>query len=336
MFRLQSQCVTLNLSPENCRTDASVQSQCDKERYMTERRQTKRCPVCDDGQEYYFHYAEYDYYRCSSCGLVSTLPVPTEAEIEAHYRRKFEQGNYSLLLRYRDEYRTVYKTFVNVLEHGLKKKGTTLQGKRILDIGCFTGDLLLLLSEKGADVYGLELQSEAVALANDLLPGRIYQADVYGTSFPRMQFDIITFTGLIEHLVEPVKLVRRVYELLAPGGLALLQTPDSGSLPAKLLQKYWPPYMPVEHIHLFTRKSIAVLLEQNNFTGLAFKRHIKKLPLSYVYQMFQNFGPEFYRLLTPLYRVCPSRLKAMSLPFYGGEMIATAWKAEAPLAKRDY
>lgn len=302
---------------------------------MIERQETKRCPVCDGCQEYYFNYAGYDYQRCSYCGLVSTIPLPTEQQIEEHYRRKFEQGNYELLMRYRNEYRSVYKTFVDVLENRLNEKGETLQGKKILDVGCFTGELLLLLSEKGADVYGLELQSEAVVLANNLLPGRIYQADVYGTSFPLMQFDIITFTGLVEHLVEPVKLVTRVHELLAPGGLALLQTPDSGSLPAKLLQKYWPPYMPVEHIHLFTRKSITVMLGNSNFTGLVFCRHIKKLPISYVYQMFQNFGPEFYRLLTPLYNVFPAALKAASLPFYGGEMIATAWKPDMSPAKED-
>ena len=286
------------------------------------------CIVCNESQYHYFSYSGYQYYRCGVCGHVSTLPLPEEAEIEKHYKNKFENGNYSLLLEYKDDYSVVYLDFIKAIDSQLEKAGQTLQGKKVLDIGCFTGDLLCLMQQRGADVYGLELQPEAVELANEVLPGRVYRADVYGNTFPQLPFDIITFTGLIEHLVDPIKLVKRVYELLNPGGLILLQTPNSGSLPALLLQKYWPPYAPVEHIHLFSEKSIRITLGKNGFRDIVYKRHWKKLPITYVYRMLQNFGPEFKKMLNPFYNICPSRIREMSLSFYAGEMVVTARKPD--------
>ncbi|MBI4697985.1 MAG: class I SAM-dependent methyltransferase [Nitrospirae bacterium] len=284
------------------------------------------CQVCKRLQKHYFDYANYHYCRCPYCGLVSTLPIPERTEIERHYEKRFNTGNYSLLSSYRKEYRQVYLDFVGALNSRLWSCGKTLRGQKILDIGCFTGDLLLLLQEKGADVYGIELQPDAVAIANTMLPGRIFMSDVYEDNFPQEQYDIITLTGVIEHLIDPVGLIQRVFELLTPGGFILLQTPNSGSFIARIMGKYWPPYAPVEHIHLFSRRSMRMVLEKSGFRDVVFKRHMKKLPIAYVYQMLNNFGPEFHRLLAPLYNLCSSRIKGKSFIFYAGEMIATAVK----------
>jgi len=91
-----------------------------------------------------------------------------------------------------------------------------------------------------------------------------------------------------------------------------------------VLRKFWPPYAPVEHIHLFTRRGIRLLLEANGFRILDTRSHWKKLPVSYVYNMLQNFGPEFHRLLKPLYSVLPRFVRNAVLPFYIGEMIVVA------------
>jgi cyclopropane fatty-acyl-phospholipid synthase-like methyltransferase len=55
---------------------------------------------------------------------------------------------------------------------------TIRPGERVLDVGCFTGELLVLLADRGAAVYGVELQAEAVKLANERLGGRVVQTDI--------------------------------------------------------------------------------------------------------------------------------------------------------------
>lgn len=287
---------------------------------------TKSCLVCQHEQLFQFKKRGFDYYRCTSCGLLSTFPLPDGATIEAHYAKAFIEGNYGLSRFYMKDYMRIYNDFVKKLEHTLQSYNMKLSGSKVLDIGCFTGELLELLQEKGADVYGLELQEEAVAIANRKLPGRVIKADVFSNVFPETRFDVIIMAGLIEHVVDPTTLLKRSYEMLRPGGVLMLQTPNSSSLLARMFGKYWPPCAPVEHIHLFSKNSIRKHLGTIGFKDISFKTHWKMLPIAYVYNNFKSFGQEFFKLLAPLYRVLPQFILNRCLPFYIGEFIVFARK----------
>jgi SAM-dependent methyltransferase len=260
--------------------------------------------------------AGWRYLKCTRCGLLCSDPLPTRDQIEAHYRAKFQRGNYHTARVYEADYRRIHQSLARVV--------APQRGERILDVGCFTGELLQILAADGADVYGLELQTEAVQIANQRLPGRVFQADVNGTSFPQDMYDVITMMGLIEHVTDPRAFVRRAAELLKPRGRLVFQTPDAGSVPARILRSAWPPLAPVEHIHLFSRAALKGLLESEGFTDVTFKCHVKRLPVGYVYAMLANFGGRRWQsLFRPVYTL----LGNTALPFYVGEFIATARKA---------
>ena len=280
------------------------------------------CIVCRASQHEHVRAGVFSYARCERCKLVSSVPLPTEAEIVAHYARKFGDGNYELIRRFAPQYRRVYRQFVEILARMVDLRN----GPRVLDVGCFTGDLLVMLRERGADVYGLELQREAVEIAARALPGRIFRADVAGSSFPPGPFDVVVASGLIEHVTDPVALLRRLHDLLRPGGVLLIETPDSGSAPAHVLGRYWPPYAPIEHIHLFSKRSLLRALA-GSFVDVRVRPHWKHLPVEYVYEMMANFGPALRRVVAPLYEVLPGFARRAALPFYVGEMIVTARRA---------
>lgn len=184
----------------------------------------------------------------------------------------------------------------------------------MLDIGTFKGEFLEVVREMGANVYGLELQREAVEIAHQKLPGRVIKADVHDTQYPQTDFDLITLSGLIEHVVDPGRMLKRVFELLKPGGLIMLQTPNSASLLARLMRQYWPPYSPVERIYLFGREALERSLTQHGFERIEYHPHVKWLAVEYIYEQFQNFGPEFYRLLRPAYRLLPGFGRRLTIP----------------------
>lgn len=286
---------------------------------------TSRCIVCGGEQRGVFRKDDWWYCRCARCGLVSQLPLPDATTILEHYRRGFAAGNYRLLLDSAERYRPVYESYAA----RLGRLVALHQGARILDVGCFTGELLCILRDAGADVYGLELQPEAAAIAAERLPGRVFQALVEGTDFPQGDYDAITLLAVIEHVVDPVALLRRCGELLRPGGVLMVQTPDSGSALARVTGKHWPPLTPVEHLHLFSGRSLRQLLMQLGLVDLRLHRHVKRLPLEYVFEMMRSYGPQWRRLMAPLYRLLPAPLRRVGLPFYGGEMIATARRASA-------
>lgn len=240
---------------------------------------------------------------------------------------KFKKGNYKLLRSYAKKYETIYKQFSEILLNELQKdtKKNSTKKLKILDVGCFTGEFLEIMQKKGADVYGLELQKEAVAIANKKLPGRIFKNDIMNDEIPAQQFDVITLFGLIEHVTDPKKLLKKSFHHVKKGGIIMIQTPNSSSLLARILQKYWPPYAPIEHVHLFGEKSIYKALKDSGFTVTLFKPHWKKLPLGYVYEMLQNYGPEFHRIVKPFEPILKPFFQ-LSFRFYVGEMIVIARK----------
>lgn len=283
----------------------------------------KICPVCHKKQKLIFLYQKFYYYRCGNCQLVSAYPLPTPEMITTHYAGKFKKGNYEILHKYPRQYIQVYADFVKILYKRLHESdGMTLKGKKILDIGCFTGDFLQLLQKEGSNVYGLELQNDAVRIADKKLPGRILQADIMSYKFREEQYDIITLLGIVEHVIDPLSLLRKSFQLLKKGGIIMIQTPNSSSLLARLAGKYWPPYSPVEHIHIFSKKGLRQALETCGFNDQIYQPHWKKLPVGYVYNNLNNFGPEFHRILKPFDSLLNN--SRLILPFYGGEMLVTA------------
>jgi 2-polyprenyl-3-methyl-5-hydroxy-6-metoxy-1,4-benzoquinol methylase len=258
-----------------------------------------------------------------NCRLTSHLPFPDDATIVAYYRRKLESGNYHLLSEFASQYLRIYRDYAARLRRVISFHPSP----RILDVGCFTGDFLSILKDEGADVYGLELQEEAVKVANRRHPGRVFQARVEGTEFPQGPYDAITLMAVIEHVSEPRKLVQSCVRLLKPGGVMMLETPNTGSTLCRMLGRYWPPYAPIEHLNLFSARSLRMLLTDSGLRDIRVESHWKNLPIEYVYQMMQNYGPELRRILTPLYKASPAFIRNAALPFYVGEMIVTARKA---------
>ncbi len=289
------------------------------------------CIVCASPMRLIFNRGEFSYYRCSSCRMVTTLPYPTFPQIEEHYKGGFEKGNYGVALKQGESiYQNATKNFVNAIEFHLSKYNLSFDGSKVLDIGCFTGEFLYQVKQRGADVYGIELQDDVVKIANQRLCGRVIQGNILTeTPFPNAHFDIVILSGVIEHVTDPVSLLRKSNDLLKPGGFLVIESPNASSYFARMMKKTWPPFTPVEHIHIFSRRSLCLSLDRLEFKVRIVKQHWKKLTFGYVYEMLKTFGPEIHKIATPLYAIMPKFLKNIILPFYIGEMIVIAQKNES-------
>jgi len=111
---------------------------------------------------------------------------------------------------------------------------------RVLDVGCGAGDLLLALRDDGWSVHGVEPSPPGAEQARekhglDVVTGRFEQA-----ALPDSSFDVIVFSGVLEHVHDPLGSLRRTHELLAPGGLvAILFLPMLDSPEARLFGPRW-------------------------------------------------------------------------------------------------
>jgi SAM-dependent methyltransferase len=104
------------------------------------------------------------------------------------------------------------------------------RGLRVLDVGCGSGvhgaELYRL---QGHRVVGVDLSEASIEKAKTRL-AEAYVADVTQPErypFRSMQvFDVVLFSDMLEHLPDPLEVLRRHYRLLAPGGRVLISLPN--------------------------------------------------------------------------------------------------------------
>jgi 2-polyprenyl-3-methyl-5-hydroxy-6-metoxy-1,4-benzoquinol methylase len=281
------------------------------------------CIVCGSYMYKMFDYRDYKYYRCPGCDHVTTLPYPDDKELVKHYKEEFDGGSYKSKCDLTAEYKRLMNKMAAILERRLNADNIEVQGLTVLDIGCFTGEFLECMHDRGADVYGIEIQKNAADVANNKFPDRVSKENILEESFSNgnQKYDILSMLGVIEHVKQPILLLEKALGLLKENGYLMLQTPNASSLLSRLLGKFWMPYTPIEHIHLFSRTGIKKALQRHNIGDVNIIRHFKKLSFDYSYNMLKTFGVEFYRVFTPFYRISPRWVKQFPIPVYLGEII---------------
>ncbi len=155
-----------------------------------------------------------------------------------------------------------------------------INGKRVLDIGCGYGQFLLMARSAGADVIGCDLSPEACEFAKGTLGIPVYNSNIKDVSSSIGKVDAVVMRDLIEHLVDPFADIQTVYDILKPGGLLLLHTPNGGEAGKDVgTAKNWVGFrVDLEHFQYLSPHTVnwlskkydlgIELLETNGFPGL--------------------------------------------------------------------
>ena len=105
--------------------------------------------------------------------------------------------------------------------------------------------------------------------------------DIFRASdFAPEQFDLITCFQVLEHISEPFELIKDVHRLLKPGGLFITVTHNLEALSAKLLGSK-SPILDIEHLQLFSPKTLTALLVRSEFTNVRVARLWNIYPIYY-------------------------------------------------------
>lgn len=107
-------------------------------------------------------------------------------------------------------------------------------GKRVLDVGCFTGTLGEILTKRKNDVYGVDLSRPALNVAQK--KGiKVKVGDLEeGVPFESGFFDVVIGAEVIEHLANTDFFIKEVRRVLKDGGILILTTPNLVSLGRRL------------------------------------------------------------------------------------------------------
>lgn len=109
-----------------------------------------------------------------------------------------------------------------------------IEGKKILDFGCWKGTQTYSIGQLGCDeVIGVDIRQSDIDIANDFfkLQNITYEVrDIFKNKFSSNYFDCIVFTEVIEHVENPIDYLREFWRILKPGGFLILSTPNATSL----------------------------------------------------------------------------------------------------------
>lgn len=130
----------------------------------------------------------------------------------------------------------------------------------LLDIGAGMGLLVAEAERLGLHAVGVEPSRALVKSARKMNAVELLHGVFPHAALTGQQFDLIFLVDVIEHISNPVTLLRNCAEALSPGGVIVVVTPDVGSLPAKLLgQRWW--HFRLAHVGYFDRRSLEMATE---------------------------------------------------------------------------
>ncbi len=103
-------------------------------------------------------------------------------------------------------------------------------GERILDVGCGTGQLTNLISQKGALVVGIDSSQEMIAQAQASYPGIEFQVmDALKLPF-KENFDAIFSNAVLHWIQPPKKVAQKLFQSLKPGGRMVVELGGKGNI----------------------------------------------------------------------------------------------------------
>lgn len=218
--------------------------------------------------------------RCNACGIVRTWPPRSAEELAAlHTSDTYFQHRYFETRRQvgREALRRRYRRIIALLSDGYRGNG-----RRLLDVGCDTGALLVVARDDfGLAVTGVDVSPRAAEVARRVHGVDVLVGDVNGLDVPDGTFDFITLADVVEHAADPIALMGAARRLLRTGGRLYVATSDHDALinrVALLLYgvagpRSWPIlerlYIPY-HEFYFTRATLARAVTQ---AGLEIRCH---------------------------------------------------------------
>ena len=123
---------------------------------------------------------------------------------------------------------------------------------RYLDVGCGSGGALGVARALGWEVTGVEVD-EAAAEKATRFTAEIHVGDMLSAPFAARRFDVVTAFHVLEHVPDPVAVLRRMLRWLTPDGLLIVEVPNAGGLGAAMFGEAGPASSSAAPIPLFAR-----------------------------------------------------------------------------------
>lgn len=225
-----------------------------------------KCPMCSGvhlASEFTSRHG-YDIVRCRDCRLVFTdarkAPPPSELY------PPFEQSDTAAQRGARSALSLFTWQRAKLVESA-KSSG------RLLDYGAGAGQFARFMAARGFDCVGLEPYSLGTTLEEPNL--RLVRAPLASVKESLGKFDVITMWHVLEHLEQPVELLKELRSMLAPDGALVVSVPNFASWQSEAFKGGWFHLDPPRHLLQFEPSTLEDCLRRAGFTV---SKHVPFLP----------------------------------------------------------
>jgi len=136
---------------------------------------------------------------------------------------------------------------------------------RLLDVGYGSGFFLSTMQDLGWEVLGIEPDVQAANIAKEQFKVPVIVSTLEEVRLPASSFDAITMNHVIEHVPDPLGVLKECQRLLKPNGILVVTTPNFGSLGHRLFRQRWRGLEVPRHFYLFRTRTMLMIAEKAGF-----------------------------------------------------------------------
>lgn len=231
------------------------------------------CPVCStDALHCRYQFDDFDVMVCKSCASSWRTNMYDDSKLEEIYCSE-DYENHPYFDQSIDQEKIIGSERLGNFERGFALLESLSTKGRFLDVGSGSGAVVGIAGRRGWDAEGVEMSPGLAQKSAERYGAIVHCGTFEAVEIPPASFDVLTFWDIIEHVVDPVSVIRRARDLLKDNGLVLFCTPDESSWLAglgHLLYRFGYKYPalalhPENHTYFFERGNFQNILEASGF-----------------------------------------------------------------------
>jgi 2-polyprenyl-3-methyl-5-hydroxy-6-metoxy-1,4-benzoquinol methylase len=203
--------------------------------------------------------------RCRNCHMVYVSPRLKSSIVDTLYNEQYYTEFYKIKLIPSVDYR---RNVLGINKYNQIARYFDRPGK-VLDIGSGLGEVLSVFQENGWESTGLEFNEFAAGYSRREFGLNIINRNIYDFDSSE-KYDVIMLWGVLEHLSEPVRILKKVHELLTDTGILLLEVPSADSVLVRYYERTQKHVNRIiegdRHIMLFSVQGFMEMTAQAGFS----------------------------------------------------------------------
>ena len=225
-----------------------------------------------EGNDYEYWTSDQTFYfvKCSGCGHVYLNPRPLRTSADKIYPSDY----YTMTGRHTSSNSKLIASMKDfVIQRRLSFCKDILKSEaKILEIGCGDCSLLITLKKRypTASVAGVDIsipkESKDQCTKLGIL---LFESSIEETELKENYYNIVIMNQIIEHLWDPVLVIKKIHAALCSGGIISIETPNLDGYDRRFFAKsFWGGYYFPRHFNLFSFNTLSSLLKKIGFTSI--------------------------------------------------------------------